>query len=56
VLAASPDGLGEPELAAAVDAAAAERPARWFTALLDRLEAEGLIGRDQRGRFHLPSA
>jgi A/G-specific adenine glycosylase len=56
VLAASPGGLGEPELAAAVDAAGSERPAGWFAALLGRLESEGLIGRDRQGRFHLPVA
>jgi A/G-specific adenine glycosylase len=56
VLAARPDGLAEAELAAAVDAGAAERPAGWFTALLDRLEADGLVGSDADGRFHLPPA
>jgi A/G-specific adenine glycosylase len=55
VLAASPEGLAEAELAAAVDAASAERPAGWFTALLARLESDGLIARHQ-GRFHLPPA
>jgi A/G-specific adenine glycosylase len=56
VLAAEPDGLAEAELAAAVDAGAAERPAGWFTALLDRLEADGLVASDADGRFHLPPA
>jgi A/G-specific adenine glycosylase len=53
-LAAEPDGLDTPALAATVDAAAAERPPGWFAALLSRLEAEGLIARDRHGRFHLP--
>jgi len=54
VLAAEPGGVEEPALAAAVDAAAAERPAGWFATLLSRLEAEGLIARDPEGRLHLP--
>lgn len=55
VLAAGPEGLDEPALAAAVDAAAAERPPGWFAALLSRLETEGLIARDPDGRLHLPA-
>jgi len=54
VLAAEPEGLDEPALAAAVDAGAATRPPGWFHALLSRLEAEGLIARDPGGRLHLP--
>jgi len=54
VLAAEPEGLDEPALAAAVDAAAAGRPPGWFATLLSRLETEGLIARDQLGRLHLP--
>jgi A/G-specific adenine glycosylase len=54
-LAGEPEGLDEPALAAAVDAAAAGRPPGWFRALLSRLEAEGLIARDPSGRLHLPS-
>jgi A/G-specific adenine glycosylase len=56
VLAAEPDGLDEPALAAAVDAAAAGRPPGWFHALLSRLEADGLISHDGGGVFHLPRA
>ena len=56
VLTAEPGGLDEPALAAAVDAAAADRPPGWFHALLSRLEAEGLLARDPHGRFHLPRA
>jgi A/G-specific adenine glycosylase len=55
VLAAEPGGLDEPALAAAVDAAAAQRPPGWFATLLSRLEAEGLIARDPQGRIHLPA-
>jgi A/G-specific adenine glycosylase len=55
VLAAKPEGLDEPALAASVDAAAAERPPGWFATLLSRLETEGLIARDQYGRLHLPA-
>jgi A/G-specific adenine glycosylase len=54
VLAAEPEGMDEPALAAAVAAAAAERPPGWFSALLARLESEGLVGRDRQGRYHLP--
>ena len=54
VLAAHGDGLNPAELATAVDAAAADRPDGWFSALLARLEAEGLLARDGQGRFHLP--
>jgi A/G-specific adenine glycosylase len=54
VLAAEPEGLDEPALAAAVDAAAERRPPGWFSALLARMESEGLVGRDQLGRYHLP--
>ena len=53
-LAAEPRGLDERALAAAVNAAAAERPPGWFAALLSRLEAEGLVARDPQGRLHLP--
>jgi A/G-specific adenine glycosylase len=56
VLAAEPGGLDEPALAAAVDAAAVDRPPGWFHALLERLEAEGLVSRDPAGRLHLPPA
>lgn len=55
VLAAEPGGLDEPALAAAVDAAAAERPPGWFAALLSRLETDSLIALDPDGRFHLPA-
>jgi A/G-specific adenine glycosylase len=55
VLAAEPDGLEEAALAAAVGAAAAERPPGWFTKLLARLEAEGLVARAADGRLHLPA-
>ncbi len=54
VLAAEAAGLDEPALAAAVGAGAADRPPGWFPALLDRLESDGLIARDRRGRCHLP--
>jgi A/G-specific adenine glycosylase len=49
-------GLGEADLAVAVDAAAAERAPRWFPALLDRLVADGLIQRLAGGRLRLPDA
>jgi A/G-specific adenine glycosylase len=52
-LAGKPDGLDQKALAAAVDAAAAERPPGWFAALLERLQAEGLITRVD-SRFRLP--
>jgi A/G-specific adenine glycosylase len=55
VLAAEPEGLDEPSLALAVDAAEAQRPAGWFAALLARLEVEGLIARAPDGRLHLPA-
>jgi A/G-specific adenine glycosylase len=52
-LAAAPAGLDEAALAATVDAAAADRPPGWFTALLARLQEEGLIV-EFDGRYHLP--
>jgi A/G-specific adenine glycosylase len=53
-LAAAPAGLDTDELAMAVEAETAGRPAGWFEALLLRLEGEGLIARAADGRFHLP--
>jgi len=53
-LAGAPDGLDRAGLAEAVQAAAADRPAGWFEALLDRLEAEGLVAGGPDGRLRLP--
>jgi A/G-specific adenine glycosylase len=53
-LAGTPDGLEVGELAEAVDASAAQRPAGWFEGLLSRLESEGLIARGPDGRVRLP--
>jgi A/G-specific adenine glycosylase len=52
-LAGEPDGLDEAGLALAVDAASADRPPGWFSALLARLQAEGLVSR-AGGRYRLP--
>ena len=53
-LAAAPDGLDRAALAAAVQAAAADRPAGWFDTLLARLEAEGMVATAADGRLRLP--
>jgi A/G-specific adenine glycosylase len=53
-LAAAPGGLDQAALAAAVEAAAADRPAGWFAGLLARLEAEGLVATGADGRLRLP--
>jgi len=55
VLAGAPGGLDRAALADAVQAAAADRPAGWFEALLARLEAEGMVATDADGRLHLPA-
>jgi A/G-specific adenine glycosylase len=52
-LAGEPTGLDQAALAAAVDAATVERAPGWFTALLARLQAEGLVAQVD-GRFRLP--
>jgi A/G-specific adenine glycosylase len=54
VLAARPAGLDQAALAGAVDAAAAGRPPGWFPALLERMQADGLVARDEHGRLRLP--
>jgi hypothetical protein len=54
-LAGAPDGLDRADLAAAVQAAAAGRPAGWFDALLARLEAEGMVATSADGRLRLPA-
>jgi A/G-specific adenine glycosylase len=54
-LAAAPDGLDRADLADAVQAAAAGRPAGWFDALLARLEAEGMVAAGADGRLRLPA-
>jgi A/G-specific adenine glycosylase len=53
-LAAAPGGLDRAALAAAVQAAAAGRPAGWFDALVARLEAEGMVATGADGRLRLP--
>jgi A/G-specific adenine glycosylase len=53
-LAAAPDGLDRAALAAAVQVAAADRPAGWFDTLLARLEAEGMVATAADGRLRLP--
>ncbi|HZC98947.1 MAG TPA: hypothetical protein VFA46_01760, partial [Actinomycetes bacterium] len=53
-LAGAPGGLDEAGLAAAVDAAAADRPPGWFATLLARLQAEGLV-MCVEGRYRLPA-
>jgi len=53
-LAAAPGGLDRAALAAAVQAAAAGRPAGWFDALVARLEAEGMVVTGADGRLRLP--
>jgi A/G-specific adenine glycosylase len=53
-LAAEPDGLDAEALATAVGADAAGRPPGWYPALLERLQAEGLLARGPDGRLHLP--
>jgi A/G-specific adenine glycosylase len=55
-LAAVPDGLPEPVLAEAVDAAGAGRPEGWFSELLDRMAAEGLVERTGGSAVRLPGA
>jgi A/G-specific adenine glycosylase len=55
VLAGEPAGLDHAALAAAVGAEAAGRGPGWFPALLDRLEADGLVERAGDGRLRLPS-
>jgi A/G-specific adenine glycosylase len=52
-LAGEHDGLDEAGLAVAVDAASADRPPGWFSALLARLQAEGLVS-CVGGRYRLP--
>jgi len=54
-LAGAPDGLDRAALADAVQAAAADRPAGWFEALLHRLEAEGMVATGADGRLRLPA-
>jgi A/G-specific adenine glycosylase len=53
-LAATPDGLDEAALAAAVDADAAGKGDGWFPGLLARLRVDGLIEEDRAGRLRLP--
>jgi A/G-specific adenine glycosylase len=54
-LAAVPGGLDRAALADAVEAAAADRPAGWFDALLARLEDEGMVATGADGRLRLPA-
>jgi A/G-specific adenine glycosylase len=54
-LAGAADGLDRPALAEAVQAAAADRPAGWFDALLAGLEAEGMVAAGPDGRLRLPA-
>jgi A/G-specific adenine glycosylase len=54
-LAAAPDGMDRADLAEAVQAAAADRPAGWFDGLLARLEAEGMVTEGPDGRLRLPA-
>jgi A/G-specific adenine glycosylase len=54
-LAAADDGLDRADLADAVQAAAAGRPAGWFDTLLARLEAEGMVATGADGRLRLPA-
>jgi A/G-specific adenine glycosylase len=54
-LAGAPDGLDRPALAEAVQAAAADRPAGWFDALLAGLESEGMVATGPDGRLRLPA-
>jgi A/G-specific adenine glycosylase len=54
-LAGAPDGLDRADLADAVQAAAAERPAGWFDSLLARLEADGMVATGADGRLRLPA-
>jgi A/G-specific adenine glycosylase len=54
-LAAAPDGMDPAALADAVEAAAADRPAGWFDALLARLESEGMVATGADGRLRLPA-
>jgi A/G-specific adenine glycosylase len=53
-LAGAPDGLDRTDLADAVQAAAAGRPAGWFDTLLARLESEGMVAAGPDGRLRLP--
>jgi A/G-specific adenine glycosylase len=54
-LAAAPDGMDRADLAEAVQAAAADRPAGWFDGLLARLETEGMVTEGPDGRLRLPA-
>jgi A/G-specific adenine glycosylase len=54
-LAAAPDGMDRADLAEAVQAAVADRPAGWFDGLLARLEAEGMVTEGPDGRLRLPA-
>jgi A/G-specific adenine glycosylase len=54
-LAGAPDGMDRAALAAAVQAAAADRPAGWFDDLLARLESEGMVATGADGRLRLPA-
>jgi A/G-specific adenine glycosylase len=54
-LAGAPDGMDLAALAAAVQAAAADRPAGWFEDLLARLESEGMVATGADGRWRLPA-
>jgi A/G-specific adenine glycosylase len=54
-LAAAADGMDRADLAEAVQAAAADRPAGWFDRLLARLETEGLVTEGPDGRLRLPA-
>ena len=54
-LAAAPDGRDRAGLAAAVQAAAADRPDGWVDTLLSRLEAEGMVATGADGRLRLPA-
>jgi A/G-specific adenine glycosylase len=54
-LAAAPHGMDPAALADAVEAAAADRPAGWFDALLARLESEGMVATGADGRLRLPA-
>ena len=54
-LAAAPEGMGRADLAEAVQAAAAGRPAGWFDDLLARLEREGMVAQGPDGLLRLPA-